>query len=84
MRMCGVVQNESRPMLSCQEMSHAPPMTLEMTAIRQDQMYQGTESVAAETWASVRACTRDVTDIESAMASLCPRKGFQYDTCALR
>ena len=36
-------------MLSCQEMSHAPPITLEMTAMTQDQMYQGTESVAAET-----------------------------------
>ena len=31
-------------MLSCQEMSHAPPMTLEMTAMTQDQMYQGMES----------------------------------------
>ena len=57
MRMCGVVQNVSRPTLSCQEMSHAPPITLEMTARRQDQIYQGTESVAAETWAAVRACT---------------------------
>jgi hypothetical protein len=57
MRMCGVVQNVSRPTLSCQEMSHAPPITLEMTAIKQDQIYQGTESVAAETWEAVRPCT---------------------------
>jgi hypothetical protein len=35
-------------------MSHAPPITLETTARRQDQIYQGTESVAAERWAAVR------------------------------
>src|SRR5216683_2543107 len=77
--MCGVVQNVSRPTLSCQEISHAPPMTLERTAIRQDQTYQGMESVAAEAWTSVLICTRDATEIESAMARLCRESDFHYD-----
>src|SRR5579863_6458821 len=68
--MCGVVQNVSRPMLSCQEMSHAPPITLEITAMTQDHTYQGIDSAASETWAAVRACTWDATEIESAMARL--------------
>jgi hypothetical protein len=38
-------------------MSHAPPITLEMTARRQDQTYQGTVLVAAETSAADRTCT---------------------------
>src|SRR5580693_8943851 len=41
MNMCGVVQNESRPTLSCQEISHAPPMVPEAMAMRQLQIYQG-------------------------------------------
>ena len=57
MRMCGVVQKVSRPTLSCQEMSHAPPITLQMTAMRQDQMYQGIDSVLAIAWTVVRVCT---------------------------
>jgi len=53
--MCGVVQNVSRPTLSCQEMSHAPPITLQITATRQDQMYQEIDSVPAIAWTVVRS-----------------------------
>src|ERR1700683_1352568 len=76
--MWGVVQNVSRPTLSCQEMSHAPPMTLEMTATRHDQMYQGIESVVAKAWTAARACTEDASEIESAMARLSRESAVHY------
>ena len=66
-------------MLSCQEMSHAPPITLEMTARRQDQTYQGTVLVAAETSAADRTCTCDATEIESAIPRLHRKSDFHYD-----
>jgi hypothetical protein len=60
-------------------MSHAPPITLEITAIRQDQIYQGTESVAAETWAAVWTRTREATEIESAIPRLYRKSDFHFD-----
>ena|SRR5580765_4700100 len=76
--MCGVVQKESRPMLSCQEISHAPPTTLEMTANKQDQTYQGTDSATAVTCTAGRAFSCEATEIESAMAA--ERESFlHYD-----
>src|SRR5215472_19006489 len=38
--MCAGVQNESRPMLLCQEMSHSIPATENTTESMQHQMYQ--------------------------------------------
>ena len=38
----GAVQNVSRPILSCQEMSQTPPNEAEVTASAHAQMYQGT------------------------------------------
>src|ERR1700733_13046789 len=80
MRICGVVQNVSRPMLSCQEISHAPPTTLEITAIRHDQMYQGTVPVAAETCAVVWGCTRAGSEIVSAMMYLYKKSTLYCNT----
>src|SRR5580704_1741718 len=54
MRRCAGVQNVSRPTLSCQEMSHTPPTTLQATAATLHQMYQGMERVLAETRSAVR------------------------------
>src|SRR6266853_376939 len=82
--MCGVVQNVSRPILSCQEISHAPPTTLDITAMRQDQTYQGTESVAAESSDTDRARTWDATEIESAKRYLCRLSDFHYDAIVTR
>jgi hypothetical protein len=50
-------------------MSHAPPITLQITATRHDHTYQGTESAvtAAETRPAVRSCIEDATEIVSAM-----------------
>jgi len=42
MSMCAGVQNESRPMDMCQEISQYPPITTETTAAKRDQTYQGT------------------------------------------
>ena len=50
MAMWAGVQKVSRPMVRCQETSHAPPMEAEVMATTPDQMYQGTEAD--------RACTR--------------------------
>jgi hypothetical protein len=67
-------------MLSCQEMSHAPPTTLERTAMTFAQMYQGTTAVAVEARASERACTSAVTEMESAMAHLSGENVLAFDT----
>src|SRR2546427_761887 len=42
MSRCAGVQNVSRPMDICQEISQYPPMTTETTAAKSDQTYQGT------------------------------------------
>jgi hypothetical protein len=59
-------------------MSQAPPITLEITAIRQDQMYHGTESAAAVVAALVRAPICDPMEMESAIVPL-SRGGKLYD-----
>src|SRR5277367_3908640 len=56
-RRCAGVQKESRPTLSCQEMSQTPPTTLQATAMTLHQMYQGIEKVLAETRSAVRDCS---------------------------
>src|ERR1039457_2254332 len=43
----GAVQNVSRPMLSCQEMSQTPPNEAEVTASAHAQMCQGTVTSAS-------------------------------------
>src|SRR5271163_533556 len=45
MAMCAGVQKLSRPMERCQETSHAPPITAEVTAMIPHQTYQGTAAV---------------------------------------
>ena len=52
--------------------------------MRQDQTYQGTESVAAETSDTDRARTWDATEIESAKRYLCRLNDFHYDANVTR
>jgi hypothetical protein len=63
------VQNVSRPMERCQEMSHWPPIMAEVTAKTEHQTYQGTRSTAERTDAA------ETDEIEvavvDAMRSLC-------------
>src|SRR5579862_4970224 len=57
MRRCAGVQKESRPTVSCQEMSQTPPTTLQATAKTLHQMYHGIERVLAETRSAARDCS---------------------------
>ncbi len=43
--MCAGVQNVSRPIERCQEISHWPPIIAELTARTEHHTYQGTRSV---------------------------------------
>src|SRR5215469_1037220 len=70
MRRWAGVQKVSRPTLSCQEMSQTPPITLEATAMTLHQMYQGIETVLAETRSVARAGKVDDSGIESAMCEI--------------
>src|ERR1022692_1222712 len=49
MAMWAGVQNVSRPMERCQEMSHWPPIMAEVTPKTAHQTYQGTRSTAVRT-----------------------------------
>src|SRR5579859_3807303 len=46
---CAGVQNVSRPTLLCHEMSHTPPMALDVMATTQHQTYQGMAAARAAT-----------------------------------
>src|SRR5690349_4740610 len=46
---CAGVQNVSRPMLLCHEMSQTPPMALDVMAATQHHTYQGIAAVRAAT-----------------------------------
>src|SRR5229473_1090784 len=53
MRTCAGVQNVSRPMLLCQEMSHTPPTPPQVTAMTLAQIYQGTPARSLPEWSSI-------------------------------
>src|SRR5215472_10427035 len=57
MAMCAGVQNESRPMDMCQEMSHGPPIAPETMPANMHQMVHGIDVVGAV----VRSATRTWT-----------------------
>jgi hypothetical protein len=67
MAMCAGVQNESRPMDMCHEMSQYPPITTDTTAAKSAQMYQGTESSFAGAETAVLLSTGGRTDSVVAM-----------------
>jgi hypothetical protein len=47
--------------------------------MRQDQIYQGMQSAARETWAAVGACVSDAPEIEYAMARLYRESDFHLE-----
>src|SRR5712692_21741 len=65
--MCAGVQKVSRPMASCQEMSHSLPTTAQMTDKTAHQMYQGMESVAVETCSALEDWIRDSREMVPAI-----------------
>src|SRR5579862_336801 len=67
MAMWAGVQNVSRPMERCQEMSHWPPIMAEVTARTEHQTYQGTRSTAERTDV---AGTEAIVVVVDAMLSL--------------
>src|SRR5579862_5121761 len=67
---CAGVQNVSRPMERCQEMSHWPPIMAEVTAKTEHQTYQGTRSTAERTSTDARVA-EEIEVVVDAMLSLC-------------
>src|ERR1017187_8588692 len=67
MAMWAGVQNVSRPMERCQEMSHWPPIMAEVTPKTAHQTYQGTRSTAVRTGVE----TDEFVVVVDAMLSLC-------------
>src|SRR5258708_32332849 len=57
MLMGGAVQNGSRPMLSCQEMSQVPPNAPDITATIELQIYQGTDGARTAARSAMRSWT---------------------------
>src|SRR5690349_4947320 len=62
MAMCAGVQNVSRPMELCQEMSQCAPIMAEVTASAEHQMYQGTDS-----WTRARCTTPAPSNVADAI-----------------
>src|ERR1017187_6926127 len=65
MAMWAGVQNVSRPMERCQEMSHWPPIMAEVTPKTAHQTYQGTRSTAVRTGVETDEIVVVVDDILS-------------------
>src|SRR5438132_870742 len=59
MSRCAGVQNVSRPMDMCQEISQYPPMTTETTAAKSDQTYQGTAANSPRAGIRGEVCATD-------------------------
>src|SRR5271156_5090412 len=73
MNMCAGVQNESRPMLSCQEMSQAVPTTADTTENMQIQMYQGIDIVPTEALSAIRTFSGCAIGMLFAMLGVYPQ-----------
>src|SRR5580658_5104581 len=73
MNMCAGVQNESRPMLSCQEMSQAVPTTADTTENMQSQMYQGIDIVPTVALSAIRTFSGWAIGMLFAMSGVSPQ-----------
>src|SRR6266436_2808971 len=67
--MCAGVQNVSRPMDMCHEMSQCPPMRLEVIPAIMHQIGHGTDSTRAEVRSLNRACKGCPKGMVSAIAA---------------